>query len=221
MHATSMTSEPPIMLPPAEELALLTNETITQEQIDAIKHAGLPKPDQITWEVWNAPRKISGRHEYIIMMSASGMTPKQICREVDMTELRIRSLVKIPKFARMIRQKRDELFGSDAKAHIKALVSKAVGVVEDTLDDKDEKGTVRLDAAKYVIDHTVGKATQTVEVGGNLLVDLVSRLDKESRDVSPANKSLATTKDSLDNFVDGIITEGVVVGKRGDSEVKT
>lgn len=45
-----------------------------------------------------------------------------------------------------------------------AYVTKAIKVVADVMNDKEESGRTRLDAAKFIIEHVVGKAPATIEV---------------------------------------------------------
>lgn len=213
----------------SDEYALLTDETITDAQINELKALGIDKPPQVGWPRWMGPKDVKQRHEWIIHLAAMGKTNRQIAREVGMTDSRISLIINTPAVKQAIQLKIKEYFGEDAKAYIKTLAHKGFEVIEGILVDQTEKGTTRLDAAKYVVDHTIGKAQQTVTVQGSLLSELMIKLDSGARDVStdllvsellPSTeiKPVAPPRDAMDNFVDSLDLEEVVIGKRSSGE---
>lgn len=201
-----------------EYLASLTDDNITDQTISELKSQGVTRPPNVSFNRWTQPFDLSPRHLMIIQLTVMGLTPKQVASELGYSTGRMDQLLKMPKIKAAVDKKRDEYFG-DSKKTVKALVAKAYKVVDGILDDENEKSSVRLDAAKYVIDQTVGKANQSVTVSGdNLLVDFISKLDqaaKVMRDVAATEGNLlAAPADPMDALVDDIIDAEFVVGKR-------
>jgi len=152
-----------------------------------------------------------------------------------MTEKAYYHLVARPEIKALVMHQQDRMFSGNVKGQIKTLMGKAFGVVEHILDDSDEKSSVRLEAAKYVLDQVVGRSTQKVEVSGNLLIDIMTQLDQikatpvepdyvqlnptvvETEEaVATAKEILARPKGDMDSLVESLVDSSFVVGKRGD-----
>jgi hypothetical protein len=54
----------------------------------------------------------------------------------------------------------------------------SIDVVEGVMKDTQEKGSTRIAAANMIQERVMGKATQQIEVGGNLIREMFERLDK-------------------------------------------
>lgn len=203
-----------------ESFEQLTDETITNEIIDEMKLLGLPKPAQVSWPRWMGPRDIKQRHEHIIHLCALGMTNRQIAKELDVNEARLSIIINTPNIKEAIKAKRREYFTDDAKAYIKSLAQKSFEVVDEILVNPGERSNVRLDAAKYILDQTVGKAQQNLKVEGSLIGEMIHKMDEMLKDATPATSTNLLDKpvDPMDNFIDDLIPEDVVIGKRGNSE---
>lgn len=217
----------------------LTDDTLSDEMMAELKYSAIPKPPFVSDERWNKystlEKKLSPRHRQVVRMLALGKHPSVIQSELDMTDRAYYHLVGRPEIKALVLHQQDRMFSGNVKGQIKTLMTKAFGVVEKLLDDPDEKSSVKLEAAKYVLDHVVGRSAQKVEVTGNLLVDIMSQLDrvKETpiepeytklqptlveieKPVATAKELLASNKSDMDSLVESLVDSSFVVGKRGD-----
>lgn len=224
----------------------LTDELITDKQILEIKRTLSVtggKPPLVSNSRWAEVFEITPLYNKMIMLAAMGKRPNVIAEELDLSAVRIARLLNSPYVKQKVAAKQDSLFEGGAKMHMKVLINKAFGVFEEILENADEKSSVRLEAAKYVIDHVKGKAVQTHEVRGSLLADLITKIDNEKivheiretpeepeyvdvsvneaevvEDSATALKLLAPVRDDMDTLVDSLISnKGFVVGKREGS----
>lgn len=217
-----------------------TDELITDHEIDLLQKHGIKRPPNVRVARWNQPRVLTPRHKKIIHLAAMGKTTKQIAEEVGMNSETISTLIHSPLFKQKISKAQDSIFNDNARAYVDVLMNKAFGVIEGILEDHDEKSSIRLEAAKFVIDHKIGKAKQTVEhEGSSLLVQFITKLDdervvkqiqntpiepeyvalevpKEKADEAAATalKVLEKPADAMDNLVESIIGTDFVVGRR-------
>jgi len=103
----------------------------------------------------------------------------------------------------MVASKQAGLFENNAKSYMKTLMNKAFGVVEDLLETA-EKDSVRLEAAKFVIDHVVGKAVSHHEVKGTLLVEVMNKLDS-MKNVGPTLLATPVEPEYVDVATDPVV----------------
>src|ERR1051326_1691148 len=167
-----------------DDYAGLTDETITQDHINEMKLLGLCKPEGVSWPRWMGPRDINHRHEHIIHLAAMGHTNNQIAKEMKMNVPRISIILNTPVIKEAILKKREEYYGNDAKQIFKTLMHKAFQVLEDTLNSSTANEKTKLEAAKYALDQISGKATQSVQVTGNVLHEIISKLDQREREAN-------------------------------------
>ncbi len=219
----------PALTPPEtsqEAYSMLDDLSISDEQISEMKVLGLHKPLSVSWGRWMGPKDIKQRHEFIIHLAALGRTNRQIARELGMTDSRLTIIMQTPIIKKAIKDKITEYFGNDARQYIKSLATKGFEVLDEVLTNPIHKTNDKLRAAEYVLDQTVGRANQTVEVKGSLLSELMIKLEREPVEKDATNsvpaevaeatipKLVAAPKDDVDNFVDTLEILDSVVGKR-------
>lgn len=222
-----------------EEYHGFTDETVTDSEISLMRKHGIPTPSAVSEGRWVQPIVLSPRHKKIIYLAASGKMPGVIAEEVGMSKVTVLRLLKSPLFKQKIEKKAETLYDAETKSYMKMLMNQAFANIQDILEDPDAKASVKLEAAKYVIDHNIGKAAQTVEVSSGKLNELIRRLDSERAvkqieatpdepayadavvseeiaDVAAATalKVLENKVDDMDTLVDRIIEGGLVVGRR-------
>jgi hypothetical protein len=162
--------------------------------------------------------ELSARHEYILNMAALGIGSGDISRTVGIKLANVSTIVNDPKNKDFIRQKQSEIF-KEPKAKLAALYDKAWATLDDALSDNEEKMAVRVDVAKYVIDHTIGKPQQTVEHKGNMLNEILLKIERgDLKDVIEATKTnlLEKPKNKMDAIMEALELDDVVIGKRGE-----
>jgi hypothetical protein len=195
----------------------ITPATYTQEQLQEMKALGLPKPDDVTWGDWMGPKKESYVHEALIYMAASGANQKQIATDLGYTQSRISIILSKPDIRKKIRAIQEQLWGDNAEKRFKHLLPRAIDVAENILEDQTAKQNLKADVAFKLMDRALGKPQQSVSVEGNLLADLIHRLDQqETRDVSQTalqSKPSDEAEQSIDEFLG---EETFTVGKRGE-----
>lgn len=189
------------------------------KQLKELKQSGFPKPAEVPWTHWNAPFKLSPRQELIVYLAAQGFSGQRIASEIGLSYNRTMIILSNPSMRALIAMKQKEIYGNQPKERLRLMTAKALDTLENVLDNEQEKSALRTDVAKYVIDQGVGKATQPVEVSGNLLSELIVRLDNEkSRDITDSAKKLDKPADPLEAFVEAHVPSDVKVGARGASE---
>lgn len=186
--------------------------------IEEMKLLGMPKPDDVSWGDWVGPDDLKHRHELLILLAAYGRTNNQIAEELGLTASRVSIILGKTEVKNKIREAQDKLFGQNVRRRIDSMLNKSLDVMDSVLENEQEKNSLKVDIAKYLLDQGIGKAKQDVKIEGNLLADLLHRLDT-SRDAAPAQETLATNKNELDTFVDEFITDEFRVGvKREQGE---
>lgn len=228
-----------------EQYVELTDETCREELKGDLKFAGIPKPPLVSDKWWNGGKPgvtMTPRRKQAIYLMALGKSYGFIAEELDYNYNTLVKFLNEPEVQQLIAHKQEMIFQNNAKGRIKSLMSDAYDVVDYILKDRNEKSSVRLDAAKYVIDHVVGKSAQAIEIKGNLLGDLLSQLDELTKmaakdelpkvesviDVTPSlpeappatetvvvSAPLAEERPDMNNLVSQLVKTDFVVGKRG------
>jgi hypothetical protein len=213
-----------------DEWIHLTDLTITDNMIADMRFYGCSRPPLITPDKWGKEVReyeMTPRQKRVIYLSAMGRTPIQIAEELGYSNAGVTNILRKPGVQERIAHQQSVIFQNDMKGWIKTLMTKSYGVIDEILTDHDEKSSVKLEAAKYVIDHVVGKATQNVEVSGNLLGDLITQLDEiKNTPIEPSYVAIpvdagladATAEKALvamDDLVSQLIQTEHTVGKRG------
>jgi hypothetical protein len=103
---------------------------------------------------------------------------------------------------RVLTKQELSVFAGDAVRVIRELM------LDDSIDDRGKpvvSDKVRMDAAKYVLDHTIGKPTNYVEVTGNVQLETLMATVLVNADGSPAHPVIdgQVVEDEFDDDEDG------------------
>lgn len=127
-----------------------------------------------------APRRISHRLRVIAHMAALGLSNREIASRTGYTEARLSVVLRTKEVIAEVEKTRREIFSrSDAQALV-TMLPRAYETIWETLEDRGEKQSVRVDTAFRVIERLHGKPKQAVEVGGTLLKDVFAMLDRQA-----------------------------------------
>ncbi len=198
---------------------VLTDENITQEQINDMKMFGLQKPDTVSWERWNMLQSIRYEHEHMIHMAASGIPQQEIAEMLGYDNLHVSKVLRTPEIKAKVEEKIHEIYGEDIKKALRDRARKAVGVVDKILVEGKEAEQASM--AKWVLEHTVGKASQEINVQKTTLSQVVLQIEQlkqnnQLRDIGSSTEDLQKPKDHFDTIIEQVIPSGMVVGKRSE-----
>lgn len=209
-----------------QEPLVLTDENISQEQINEMKMLGIEKPQSVSYERWNQLQSIRFEHEHIIHLAASMVPQWKIAQLTGYDQAHISKILRTPEVKAKVQKQVEEVYGADHKKAVKDLGMKAISVVSEVLDNPSDKE--RAGMAKFVIEHSIGKAQQEVKHTGGTLNEFIVKIEQmksenQLRDVSATAGSLPKAEDPFDNVIRKVIPVGMVVGKRsgGESEGQT
>jgi len=188
----------------------------TQEQLDEMRALGLPKPPEVSWPSWMGPKNESSLHEALMYAKASGATNKAIAQQFNYTESRISIIMNKPEIKKKIRALQEKYWGGNIEARFQNLLPKAVEVAANIINSKTEKTSLKADVAFKLMDRALGKPQQSIAVEGNLLADLIHRLDQqEARDVTNPEIQSERVEDHVDEKVNNFLGDKeFTVGKR-------
>jgi hypothetical protein len=193
----------------------ITDDTLTTDVIQEMHLLGLPRPPNVSAARWDAPLTHKNTHEHMVNLAAFGLNNKEIAERVGCTPTLVSKVLKKPEVKALVARRISELYGDDIKKAIRDRALNAITKMDEIINDPETKDQVRLQALTYVLDHTVGKAQQTIEHKGAVLSELIIKAD-QLRDVTAQSLLLTKEKDSIDNLLDEVIPKGLVVGKRGE-----
>lgn len=165
---------------------------------------------------------LSTRENAIIYLAAQGKPNSEIAEALGLSPHTVGNTVREERIQFEIRRLRHRLFGSDtkvAKKKFDEMVGSAQKVIEDILENPNTtvKPQLKFMAAQEVLDRSLGKPKQSVEVTGSLIEQLFDRLDQPEVnkiiDVSPIVDELpallgeqteleAKEKNAVDSFVE-------------------
>ena len=188
----------------------------SQDQVDEMRALGLPKPPEVTWGMWMGPKKCSHVHEALIYMAASGATNKRIADDLGYTQSRISIILSKPEIKAKIKAVQQSLWGENADRRFSQLLPSAIDVAEEVLNNPNERSNLRVDVAFRLMDRALGKPKQEVTVEGNLIADLIHKLDQQEamHRIVPALKSSQEPEHPIDKYIDDNIPADFTVGKR-------
>ena len=203
---------------PSQEQALLslTDETITQEQINDMKMLGVEKPDQISWDRWNRLQSARLEHKHMIHLAASGVPQWRIAQTLGYDQPHVSKVLNTPEIRQAVAEEIRALYGDDHKKMMKDRVVKAVGVVDEVLETAPLKEKAPM--ARWVIEHSIGKASQDIQVTKTTLSEVLVKIEEmksnKLRDVSVGAQDLPKEKDHFDTVIEQVIPQGMIIGKR-------
>ena len=199
---------------------ILTDENISQEQINEMKMLGLDKPETVSYERWNRLQSIRYEHEFMIHLAATGMSQTAIAEAVGYDKAHVSKALNTPEIKERVRQEIEKIYGVDHKKALRDRSMKSLEVVDDILENGKESEKAAM--AKWQLEHTIGKASQEIKVTKTTLTEFIVRVDQmkadQLRDVGPNTPQLSKPIDPFDTVIDQIIPKGMVIGKRSSGE---
>ncbi len=198
----------------------LTDETITQEQINELKMLGMSRPAGISSERWWRLQSERGEHTHMIHLAASGIPQGKIAEIIGYDQAHVSKVLNTPEIKQKVQKEISEIYGADHKKALKDRAMKAIEVVDDVLADGKE--AERASMAKWVLEHSVGKASQEIIEKKTSLTELIVRIDQmqssnQLRDVGSSSAALPKTADPFDTVISQVIPKGMTVGKRSEN----
>lgn len=159
------------------------------------------------------------RYETVAYMAASGMDQKRIAEQMDMTQAWVSTIMGNTYVKNRVKEIQKEQWGGNIETRFKQGLPKAMDVVENVISTSGDD-RLRLDASKWLLEKVTGKASQQVNVEGNLLGDLISQLD-EMRDAKGTEDEIVieeTERDDMDEWILNNVPSSVTVGNKGKGE---
>lgn len=197
---------------------VLTDENITQEQINEMKMLGMYKPDTVSWDRWQKIQDIRYEHEHMIHLAASGIPQQEIADMLGYDNLHVSKILRTPEVKAKVEEQIVKIYGEDIKKALRDRARKSIGVVDKILVEGKEAEQASM--AKWVLEHTVGKASQEVNVHKTTLSQVILQIDQmkqnQLRDVGSMTEHLQKPKDHFDTIIEQVIPSGMVVGKRSE-----
>lgn len=170
-----------------------------------MKSSGMPRPVNIHPMDWYSTKKMAPRWYTVARMMASGLSNAEIARQIGMAPAAISNMAKSSRFQFELEKLRRELINAkDFNARIKEIIPEAIETAHEIMSNKEERGSVRLQAAQDFLDRGLGKPLQRVEQTGSKISELFDKLDAIEKAGGLANvKKLA----AQEQIIDGEATE--------------
>ena len=199
---------------------VLTDQNITQDQINEMKMLGLERPETVSSERWWRLQDIRYEHEFMIHLAATGMSQKGISEAVGYGQVHVSKALNTPEVKERIRQEIEKIYGVDHKKALRDRSMKSLEVVDDILENGKESEKAAM--AKWQLEHTIGKASQEIQVTKTTLTEFIVRVDQmkadQLRDVGSSQSLLPKAEDPFDTIINEVIPKGMVIGKRSSGE---
>lgn len=202
------------------DLQVLNDDNISQEQINEMKMLGIYKPPGVSWERWQRIQDVRGEHEHMIHLAASGVPQGQIAEMLGYDQAHVSKILRTPEIKTKVDAQIAAIYGEDIKKALRDRAKKSIGVVDEILS-AGSKEAERASMAKWVLEHTVGKPTQDINVQKTTLTEVIFQIDQlkqsgQLRDVNGLSQDLQKPKDHFDTIIEQVIPSGMVVGKRSE-----
>ena len=199
---------------------VLTDQNITQDQINEMKMLGMDRPETVSSERWWRLQDIRYEHEFMIHLAATGMSQKGISEAVGYGQVHVSKALNTPEVKERIRQEIEKIYGVDHKKALRDRSMKSLEVVDDILENGKESEKAAM--AKWQLEHTIGKASQEIQVTKTTLTEFIVRVDQmkadQLRDVGSSQSLLPKAEDPFDTIINEVIPKGMVIGKRSSGE---
>lgn len=157
----------------SEEKKIFSDKVISQ-----MKAAGLDKPKELSWNQWNAPKKLKHRHKLVAFMAANGMTNAAIAKQLDCSTNRVSTILASNRIQLEIKRIQSEIFINDPKKRFMEILPRAIDIAEEVLENEENNPALRVDVAFRFMDRALGKPKESVEVKTSSIRDLFDQLEK-------------------------------------------
>lgn len=135
---------------------------------------------------------LTPRQRRFAQLCAAGHTNREICEALGLTSSWVSTLQNNPNIRAEIIRLQEKIFAETVIEQLKDMREQALGNIKLALTDDTNrvKMSEKLEASKWVVEMTEGKATQKTDIGENLLGLLIDKLDAKAvssaspRDVS-------------------------------------
>ena len=164
-----------------------------QEALDKAEAEAIEEESNEIEKLWQSDRRLKPKYEVMAYLLAVGSTQAKMCKQIGITQAWASTLLKKrPEIRIRANEIQEHYFGKNIDARFDAAMPMAMDVVEAILKDGEEKTGYRLDAAKWLLEKTTGKATQHISNETNVFVSLIDKFDKMAQegrvlDVTPTD----------------------------------
>ena len=117
------------------------------------------------------------RFKLICYLKAVGFKNMDIKRTINATYGEINKVMKSESARAEIERVQREIFVAEPAKMFETILPEAVKVAVNAMMSKKTNTSVRVDAAFKFMDRALGKPSQSVEVSGNLIKDLIQKID--------------------------------------------
>ncbi len=127
-----------------------------------------------------AEKLLSSRENAVIYLAAQGKQQQDIAEAIGCSHSTIANILSKERVQFEIKRVQLKLFGKDNKAfaaQFKEMVPQAIQTIQDVMDNPNSKPQLRFTAAQEILDRSIGKPKQTIEMEHSLVKDLYDRLD--------------------------------------------
>jgi hypothetical protein len=156
------------------------------EVLQGMKRSGLPKPQDVPWSQWLAPKKLKHRYRLIAYMAASGLNNTQIAEQIGIKPTRVNVILSSQRVKLEIKRVQAEIFIKDPQKRFMQILPKAIETAEGVMDNDLVKPSIRADVAFKFMDRALGKPKETHEVKTSSIRELFEKLEEiEKRKAIP------------------------------------
>jgi hypothetical protein len=134
----------------------------------------------------------------IIHLAAIGWSDLAISKRLGLTKNWVEAITKGKSVAAEIERIQVENYRRDYKEMFEQLVPQAVQNIFDLMVKKSYKESVRLEAAKYIVDRALGKPKETIETKNDMISQVFQLLGKQNPDASQ-NQPIDAQFESIEN----------------------
>lgn len=161
-------------------LLTVTGQT-TKAVIGKMVALGVPKPDWVAIDEWEAKYPLLPSEKLICHLAAMGLVDTEIAKEADLSLSDVKTVLSFDRAQKKIDEIRGRDFKTDTRlmlAKIQEYLPRAIETAFEIMTDPEQKGSTRLAAAESFMDRALGKAAQKIEVEDSTIKDVLTRIDQ-------------------------------------------
>ncbi len=123
--------------------------------------------------------ELNPRHRLVAYMAAWGARNTEIARALNLTESTVSLLLGDRDVAYAVKEIQDRSWEKHLKSRLESLVPEAIQTMVSIMRDEGSRAATRLDAARSILDRSLGKPLQQVEIEEKRgLREILEYLDK-------------------------------------------
>lgn len=158
-----------------------SSSSYTEEELREMRNAGIAKPEGVSYSRWQSTERFTPRHNLVAYLASVGLTTAAISEQTGYSKAYVSKLLSNTKVKMEIKSIQRQMFGEDPRKRFHALINQAIDTIEEVMLDENQKGATRLSAAQIIEERVLGKATQQVDIGTNLIRALFERMDQQKK----------------------------------------